>query len=271
MAILLISVAAPACAFDGIGGGGGSGGGGDAAGDGGSRDAPMATSRVEDLVRGDVYSHLVLEVDYVDGFAPRPQVVSDIGDDFTAILDKPDGVEAVLDHTVESRGSDHAWTGQEIVALSKQEQDLPLDDVTTSVHVLFVDGHSADDTGGSVILGVAYGNDRLVIFEQTIENTCRSGLVPPTLTESLCASAELAIWTHELGHVIGLVDNGLPVVEDHRDPDHGAHDSSDQCVMYWAYDGGSLVDSLASDLIGGNSDKMSFDAACLADVAALRD
>ena len=235
---------------------------------GGGDDLPAATDPYGPLayVRGDIFTKLVLEVDSVAGFEPRTSVESALTSGLEAILDKPDGVTAVRDGTLASRGADHAWTLDELDDLADDSATLAVDNDTAKMHILFVDGHYAEDTSAGKILGVAWGRKNLVMFKQTLEEVCASA--PLIVRERVCASAELGVWTHETGHLLGLVDNGLEMVTDHRDPDsdHGRHDASDDCIMFWSYNGGEIV-----DLFMDEEQDLGFDAACLADIAALRD
>lgn len=227
-------------------------------------------SRVAQYVRSTQYTKLTLEIDSVPGFEPRDAAESDVLAKLDQILDKPEGVGVVRDGALASRGEDHAWTDGELFALADETFDLSVDEKTIKMHILFVDGHSARDTDSGVILGLAWANTNLVMFKQTIEKVCSGPLTPPLLREPLCESAEFSIWLHELGHVIGLVNTGLSMVEDHQDEEHGAHDTSDECVMYWAYEGDALVNQLRDRLISGNEDRLGFDEQCLADIAAVR-
>lgn len=120
------------------------------------------------------------------------------------------------------------------------------------------------------MLGVAWAQQNIAIFKQVIEDNCgAAGL--GILTEAGCAAAELAICVHEVGHVIGLVDNGLPMITLHEDPEHPGHDISRDCVMYWAYEGDALISRVADDLLNTGSSALDFDAECLQDIAAVRD
>ena len=213
---------------------------------------------------------MVIEVDSVPGMEPFSQNPGRLVDAVDAVVDKPDGVTVEPDGALDSRGADHAWTFDELQELAATARDRELPEDAIGVHVMFLDGHSAEDSDQGVILGLAWGHTHIVMFKRTIERTCAAATISPLLRDQLCRDAELAIWTHEMGHVLGLVDNGVPMVEDHRDPDHGRHDSSDECIMYWAYQGAALFDVLAERLIGGNDTLLGFDQACLDDLAAER-
>ena len=251
---------------------------GDDAGDGsdgpgGGPDADTGgLARPSLLIRRQPFPRLVIEVDSVPGMEPDERNQDDLAALLATLVDKPAGVTAMQGGTLDSRGADHAWTFAELTELADATFDLELPADAIAIHTMFIDGHSADDGGGGVILGLAWSNTHIAIFQDTIRDICAGSALPPLLAERQCRGAELAIWAHEAGHLLGLVDNGLPMVEDHRDPDrnHGAHDASDACVMYYAYEGEALFDLIGEQLLGGGDAEVPFDQACLDDLAAER-
>jgi hypothetical protein len=244
--------------------------------DGGTSAGPDAGTgglpRTSLLIRAAPYPSLVVEVDSVPGMEPDGQNETDLAAVLDALVDKPAGIEVVRDGALDSRGADHAWTFDELMELADGSFDRAIAADAIAVHAMFIDGHSAEDSDQGVILGLAWSHTHIAIFEQTIRDMCEASSLPPLLAGRQCRGAELAIWTHESGHLLGLVDNGLPMVNDHRDPDsdHGAHDASDQCVMYWAYEGQALFDLIGDQLLGGGDAEVPFDQACLDDLAAER-
>ena len=66
--------------------------------------------------------------------------------------------------------------------------------------------------------------------------------------------------------------NGLPMVEDHLDPEKGAgkHDENQDCVMYRALEELDGIDAIAERLTTGGP-PIELDAACLADIQAVID
>ena len=249
-------------------------GGDDGAGDGDT--APDADTgglpRTSLLIRGAPYPSLVVEVDSVPGMEPDAENQTDLATVLGSLVDKPAGIDVVRDGALDSRGADHAWTFDELMELANSSFDRPLAADAIAMHAMFIDGHSAEDSDQGVILGLAWWHTHIAIFEETIRDMCDASTLPPLLAGRQCRGAELAIWSHESGHLLGLVDNGLPMVNDHRDPDsdHGAHDASDQCVMYWAYEGQALFDLVGTKLLGGGDADVPFDQACLDDLAAER-
>jgi hypothetical protein len=239
-------------------------GGGDAP-DGGLASRP----RFEDYIRGDRFPKLLLEIDSVPGFEPRASSSDGVVQALADLLSRPGAVTASADSVLSSQGADHAWTFPELDALAASTFDLAVGSDTIKMHILFLDGHSADDTQNGKILGLAWDHTHLVVFKKTIEDICRSGLFG-ALEENVCADAEQGVWTHEIGHLLGLVDNGLPMVTPHRDSAHGAHDQNNACIMFWAYETGDVFDEIRARLTGGNTSKLDFDDACKNDIAALR-
>jgi hypothetical protein len=73
---------------------------------------------------------------------------------------------------------------------------------------------------------------------------------------------ESAVVTHEVGHLMGLVD--LFLHTGRQDPDHPGHSTNPGSVMYWA-----VESNLVADLLQGGPPK-DFDSADLADLQTIR-
>lgn len=245
--LLLLALLAGGCLDAATTKNNGTGGGGDAA-------IP------ESYIRAEPHGRLVFELDTVEGVAPRQASLNYAAERLGAVLEKPDGLEWTADETISSRGADHVWTFEELETLADETFDLEVDDGTAKIHVIYVDGSYENEN----VLGVAWANRHLVMFSGTLESSCDR----PLVGESLCEVAESSVLLHELGHVVGLVDNGVEMVEPHADEEHGAHDESDECVMYWAYEGVGVIDVLASRLTG-SSPELDFGPNCKADLAAV--
>jgi hypothetical protein len=243
-------------------------------GDGGSNQrgtggAPIPSfSRPVDYIRNEGFPKLVVEVDEVSSLSPRSGVVDSVRSRLDEVLDKPGGIVFSTDETdLESADTfgngDGVWTFEELRQLAGERANLSLNEGEIDIHTMWVDGTYEESNA----LGVAWGQRFVAIFAERITGAC--GLAG--LSELLCPLAEATIWTHEIGHVIGLVDNGIPMVHDHRDPDHGPHDVSNESVMYWAYDGVGVMDILRGRLLGNEADVIPWGTECLNDLAAIRD
>ena len=99
----------------------------------------------------------------------------------------------------------------------------------------------------------------------------KAGLSDEEARELLCPLTEGATWMHEFGHLLGLVDNGTPMLVPHRDENHGHHDINENCIMHWSHESGAVAQFIQNRLASGRRDLRNvFDQACQEDLAAAR-
>lgn len=231
--------------------------------DGGGGSPPIGP-RHEQYIRSEFYPRLVIEVDAVEGKLAPVNVESAVAEGFMTVLDKPEGILIQRDATsLAPRGPDYVWTFAELAQFARENFNYEVPSGTIKIHTLLVDGVYEN----SNVLGVAWSSKYLVLFKDRLDRACNAGL--GVVSKSVCDETLRGVWVHELGHVIGLVNNGVAMQEPHQDEAHGAHDESDGCIMYWAYETPTIVDRVSADLGGGT--KLGFDAKCLADIAAVRE
>ena len=220
--------------------------------------------------RGDEYPRLEFEVDTVAGLEPRDAASAPVLAALGRSIDKPGGIALRSDGQLEARGQDHVWSFDELAALADATFEDRSDGGRISIHLMFVDGHYQDDSDQSSVLGLAWDHRHIALFKDNIARSCNARSTLGLLDAAAGQRAEAAVWLHEVGHVLGLVDNGLPMVTNHRDPDpaHGRHDADQHCVMYWAYDGEAAVDAVLSNLI--SRDQLDYCQTNLDDLAAVK-
>lgn len=190
-------------------------------------------------------STVVLDVHSQAGAEPTGETLAHV----QATLRDVSGKEVGLNGGTVDGGA-RSWTAADIRALADR---IGLDQSRQRAVITFLylrGGFADSDT----VLGVAVRSDVVAIFSDRVREA--SG----PLTSS--TRVETAVSTHELGHLLGLVDLVLDTGRD--DPEHPGHSTNRGSVMFWAVES-TLVGSL---LEGGPP--TTFDAADRADIAAIR-
>jgi len=218
----------------------------------------LTGTSANDLLSGDFYKNMVVEVVYVEGFKPQDATITNFVNFLQQRIYKPEGI-TVEQRAIPSPGQD-VYTIEEIADIERQERQFYNNGTEIAVWAYFSDGKSNNDApdNSTVVLGSAYWNTSFVIYEETIQGLSNSPFEPSrTLLES-------TVIFHEFGHIFGLTNLGTPMQTDHEDlPDYPGHCIVDTCLMYWATES-----SLGISDISNMSSPPDFDSQCLADLQA---
>ena len=148
-----------------------------------------------------------------------------------------------------------AWSIDDVLALAKSN-DASAPAGTSTFQIFFVNGFAAESTG---IIGFHIsGTKIMVIFKDVIES-----MASPT-EPYVARYVEQATIIHEMGHALGLVNNGVKMVTAHQDTTHGAHCVNPDCVMYWSNEGKADMIKFIKKVYTSQSNIM-FDSQCLSD------
>ena len=244
LAALCVALAA-ACSDGGTGPNGGGGGVDDYDHD----RAPGASAR--DLLTADAFDSLLVQVQYVQGFAPTAAGLQYLEDFLEARLNKPGGVTIQIGVPLPSPGRATHTTAQ-VRAMQDQYRSAYTEGRKLALHLLYLDG---EFDGAPNVLGIAYGNTSMAIFAETIAGNT-GGLGQPSF-----ATVEGTVAQHEVGHLLGLVDNGTPMQSEHRDEGNGNHCDDPDCLMHFAVRTTDFIQNLLNGM-------PTLDPDCLADLAA---
>ena len=193
--------------------------------------------------RGD---RIVLEVASNPGAEPSGETV----DHVTSVLGAASGKDVVPSGGAPPPTRDE-WTAADVRAAIDMASHVPQGQDAAVLRLLFLHGRWAEDEN---VLGVAVRADAAAIFVDGMREAA---------TPIVGAGAiEVATTTHEVGHLLGLVDLFLDTGR--ADPEHPGHSSNERSVMYWA-----VESSLVTDLLVGGPPR-DFDDADRADLAAIR-
>jgi hypothetical protein len=188
--------------------------------DSGARGGPGAYART--LLQPQRSERIVVELLVQQGAAPRQATL----DHVTSVLRDASGKPVTVDGPVALPAGDGTTTDAEIRQLADRHGRAAQTTEQAVIRLLFLNGRYVPEDG---VLGVAVRGDTAAVFSQQVRNTSR-----PLPADAL----EVAVTTHEVGHLLGLVD--LVLHTGREDPEHEGHSPNEESVMYWAIES-SLV------------------------------
>lgn len=187
------------------------------------------------------YTSLLVEIDHEPNAAPESLTLSSLRSNLEAILDKPGGVEIRTAVDVSSGGGKVSFS--KIRDLEDGARDHFKANKQAVLYVMFLSAGSSEDTNNGRVLGASYSGSSIVMFKENIKQAranCQAqsplGVGCPSV-----ATLEEAVMIHELGHILGLVNNGIPMQTAREDAQHEGHSTNQKSVMYWAVDSGNII------------------------------
>lgn len=208
-----------------------------------------------DLLSASEYERLLVEIQYMDGMRPSPEAVDRLETFLEERLNKPSGVEFV--YTQIPSGNKTKYSLDEIKEIENEHRTVFTEDKTIGTYFLFLDGDYIENEGNSVVLGIAYFNTSMVIFEKTIQDLTQDFGSPDT------DKLETVVINHEFGHILGLVNLGSPMQTNHQDVEHGKHCDNEDCLMNWQAETGDAISNFL-----GTSGIPGLDQNCIDDLKA---
>lgn len=198
------------------------------------------------LLHPDLSQSIRLQVVTQGDAAPTRETLTALQQTLTGLTGKP---VILPEPVVVDSAGDEAWTSARIRQLAGPSPTTPAGQA--SIRLAFLAGRFAEDDSA---LGVAVSATAAAVFTEQVRDA--AGLLgdAPRL--------ELAVATHEVGHILGLVD--LVLHTGREDPAHPGHSRNRDSVMYWAVE----TDLVTTFLAGGPP--TTFDDQDRADLAAIR-
>ncbi len=207
-----------------------------------------------DFLTNNTYTSLNIELAWVDGYEPTTSAMNHLVTFLNERLNKSGGV-TVTQRTIPSAG--RLTMDIDVVReVEKNNRKSVTSGKTLSMWIVFLDAEYSESTDTQKVLGVAYGASSIAVFQKSVYTYTPRDMVSRYALETF-------ILTHETCHILGLVNNGIPMVSPHQDTEHGAHCSDTDCLMYWKAESNLKLNDLL-----GEDDLPVLDASCLADLKA---
>jgi hypothetical protein len=176
-------------------------------------------SSARGLLSDERYQSLEVEISFMPGYQPNDTIINHVTNYLNTYIRKPGGIRfytKLINNTVTSPISLNG-----VVALEKEVRTNFTRSQTIAIHILIVD---AEYQSGN-ILGISYWNTSMCMFGKTIAKfSGKPGQVTKT-------QLTITLIEHEMGHLLGLVDQGSPMLNTHIDTGNGAHCKNGVCLM----------------------------------------
>lgn len=206
-----------------------------------------------DFLANSNYTSLVVEIDYMPGYAPNEQALDSLESFFEQRLNKSS--ITIKQPTEISSGGQESYSASEIRDLEAENRSTFTEGNTLAAYFVILDGKFDQQD----LLGIAYYNTSNAFFGPSYDEAS-SGVGSPSRYQ-----VEATSFRHEFGHLFGLVANqysGTEMQQDHNDPEHPQHCDNDQCLMYYAMETTDVIGNSLGDSIPP------LDANCRADLQA---
>lgn len=185
-----------------------------------------------DFLTQDHYKELVMEIVYVEEFPPSDEALHSLVEFINQYCHKSGGIE-ITKRAIESPSKEF-YTISQVDSLEKELRGHYNSDGRLAMFVFYLDGRyksmeeSSKSSGFDVVLGVSYRNTSFVIFKQSINS----------MTTSNSFGLESTVLRHEFSHLLGLVNVGTPMQQNHIDPENGHHCNVEDCLMNYKIETG---------------------------------
>jgi hypothetical protein len=177
-----------------------------------------------DLLQNADYSRLLIQIAYVNGFAPSDTAIEDLRE-FIMLRTFKEDIQ--FDFLPLPQTGKEVLSLQEVADLELKNRTAYNAENTLALYLFFSDAPSDmdDPDNNTYTLGAVYRNTSMVLYGTTIR------LLASKIQGITVADSEAATLQHEFGHLLGLVDMGSDPINEHTDPDSENHCFEADCLM----------------------------------------
>lgn len=187
-------------------------------------------------LQGSKYTNIIIEIDYVEGYAPSPQALSCLRNTINQFCDK----QNVQEEKKGFSSSESSYSDEDIRNLEDEHRDRQKSGDSIVLYILYLNGKYSKDED---VLGVAYGPSSIVIFKERIYE-----IEIPWWAASFIdhTDYEKSVVVHEFGHLLALVNIGY-ISDRTHESSYEHHCIHEECVMYYAIETMSILDLISRE------------------------
>jgi hypothetical protein len=204
----------------------------------------------EDFLTSDEFDNLNLQIQYMEGYEPTAEALSDLQDFLEERLNKLN--ITILEPEEIPRSGQSAYTANDVRNLERDYRSEFSEEGTLAAYFIILDG----EFDSANVLGIAHFNTSMALFGETIRSTSDG------IFQLSRSTVESIVMQHEIGHIIGLVNNGVDMQTEHQDEENGRHCDVEECLMYFAV----RTTDFFANIFDGNVPEL--DEQCIADLQA---
>ena len=185
------------------------------------------------LLASKYFPKMTVEILPVVGEQPYQQSLNFLQVFLAKYLDKPSGIQIVIDPAIPAPTHALGQSGYTIEDIKKIETANRKHYSTKgslAVFVLYADWESNDDLNGNKLLGEAYLSSSIVIFKNTMQTMSAASTAATAANPTYPYVLEATVLEHEFGHLMGLV-NETGQGASHEDPNSPRHCTAEGCLM----------------------------------------
>lgn len=206
------------------------------------------------FVTDETYSELIIEIQFMEGVEPEPEALEAVSAFFEQHLQKDDII--IIEPQQVPSLNQNVYNIDDLVTIEENNREFYTNENQLTAYILIVDGEFLNQDSPSV----AYFNTSIALFGTTI-NTI-SG---PQQFDPSKESVEATLMKHQFGHLMGLVNNGTEMVQNHQDAPNGVHCTVEECLMNFRINSANFYQNLFQDA------EFELDPFCEADLEALKE
>ncbi|MGQ7869658.1 hypothetical protein [Sunxiuqinia sp. sy24] len=194
-----------------------------------------------DFLSEEQYDQLIVEIVYIEGFKLNTNSLYQLASFMEERLHKSAGI-SIISKAIPSEEK-VVYSITDLEDLEEQYRSHQATDKALSVWIAIVDTDYSANENDTKALGVAYGASSMALFGKTIQEF--SGEPEEPSTQVL----ESTVLKHEFCHILGLVNKGTPMVNNHLDTQHDKHCSNNNCLMHYTAETSDFLSNFIAGIV----------------------